>query len=316
MTTLPKWGLVATIKADARAILNFAAHHLDLGAHRLHIFLDADCPQARAALEAHPRCNVILTDEAYWAAHRRDRPEAHQARQTMNATRAYRRRPGVDWLAHIDVDEFLWPECPIAEQLADLPDTARTARMRPIEALAPLPGDDPTQTWFKGCAARQRVRNRQTEEIYPTFGAHLNGGFLSHVTGKIFVRTGTKGIKFRIHNAFLDGAQIPNDFDLPQTRLCHFHAPSWEGWQRAYRYRLERGSYRVGLKASGSNATTMNALFSLIEAEGGEDALRAFYDEVCTASPGLRARLAEHDLLHRVSLDLDAKRARHFPDFG
>ncbi len=75
--TLPKWGLVSTIKAPCRDILNFAAHHLDIGAHRLHIFLDADAPAARAALEAHPRCHVTLCDDAYWAA-RRKRPEKHQ----------------------------------------------------------------------------------------------------------------------------------------------------------------------------------------------------------------------------------------------
>ncbi|RKF15022.1 glycosyltransferase family 2 protein [Roseovarius spongiae] len=314
MTGLPKWGIVATIRADARAILDFAAHHLDLGAHRLHVFLDEDCPQARAALEAHPRCRVTLTDAAFWAARRRPRPDKHQARQTMNATRAYRRRPGVDWLAHIDVDEFLLPEAPLARQLAALPAAAPTARMRPVEALAPLPGDDPAQTWFKGCAPGQKLRNRQTAEIYPTYGAHLNGGFLSHVAGKIFVRTGIEGLSLRIHNAFLDGARIPNAHELPRTLLAHFHAPDWQTWQRAYRYRLRHGSYRAGLRGGGAEGTAMNTLFSLIEREGGEAALRAFYDEVCTASPGLRARLAANGLLHRAALDLDAKRARHFPD--
>lgn len=315
MSAPPKWGLVSTIKAPARDILNFAAYHLDLGAHRLHIFLDEDCPGARRLLERHPRCKVTVTDDAYWARRRR-RPEAHQVRQTVNATRAYRRRPGVDWLGHIDVDEFLLPEIPVAQQLAMLPGSARTARMRPIEALAPLPGDDPAQTWFKACAPRQKVRNRQSEAIYPTFGAHLNGGFLSHVTGKLFVRTGTEGLNFRIHNAFLDGAQIPNDHELPRTPLAHFHAPSWEAWQRAYRYRLERGSYRAELKQAGSEGTSMNTLLSMIEAEGGEAALRRFYDEVCTASPELRARLDAHGLLHRAALDLDARRLRHFPQSG
>jgi len=116
----------------------------------------------------------------------RKRPEKHQARQTVNATRAYRRRPGVDWLGHIDVDEFLWPEDgTFAHQLAALPTGARTARVRPIEALAAMDGTAPK--WFKGCHLRQAVRNTQTEDIYPTFGALLNGGFLSHVAGKIFV---------------------------------------------------------------------------------------------------------------------------------
>lgn len=305
------WGLVSTIKAPADAILNFAAHHLDIGAHRIHIYLDEDCPEARIALAAHPRCTVTVTDEAYWAG-RRKRPEAHQSRQTVNATRAYRRRPGVDWLGHIDVDEFLSPSIALSDQLAALPATARTARVRPVEALAPLP-EDSGATWFKACHLRQARRNAQTEEIYPTFGALLNGGFLSHVAGKIFVRTGQDGVSLRIHNAFDDAGKIANEDELTQTLLCHFHAPSWQAWQRTYRYRLQSGSYRESLKGAASLPMTMNALFNAIEADGGEPALRAFYDEVCTATPELRERLAAKRLLHRIDLDLEATRARHFP---
>lgn len=310
------WGLVSTIKAPPEAILNFAAHHLELGAHRIHVYLDEDCPTARRALAAHPNCRVIVTDAAYWA-RRRARPDAHQPRQTANATRAYRRQPQVDWLGHIDVDEFLWPgdHGSIAAQLSALPADTPTARVRPIEALAPHADtpDDTPGTWFKGCHRRQTPRNTQTAQIYPTYGMLLNGGFLSHVTGKIFVRTGIEGLGLRIHNAFLNKDRLPNDHDLPAL-LCHLHAPSWQAWQRAYRYRLEKGSYRPDLQGAPSVPTTMNALFHAIEAEGGEPALRAFYDEVCTASPGLRARLDAHGLLHRIDLDLDAKRARHFPD--
>lgn len=313
MSDTPTWGLVSTIKAPADAILNFAAHHLELGAHRLHIYLDEDCPDARRALAANPRCRVTVTDAAYWAKRSRARPDAHQPRQTANATHAYRRQPQVDWLAHIDVDEFLWPTgaASISAQLARLPADALTARVRPIEALGAV--DDDSATWFKACHPRQTRRNAQTGEIYPTFGLLLNGGFLSHVTGKIFVRTGLDGVGLRIHNAFRDGSRIPNDHDLP-AQLCHFHAPSWQAWQRAYRYRLHSGSYRPDLKGAPSIPTTMNELFHAIEAEGGETALRAFYDEVCTATPALRARLEVHGLLHRIDLDLDAKRARHFPD--
>jgi len=313
MTTDEKWGLVSTIKAPARDILNFVAHHLDLGAHRMHIYLDEDCPEARVALEAHPRCFVTHTDDAYWTKRRR-RPEAHQARQTANATRAYRRRPGVTWLGHIDVDEFLWPSRTIGAQLNDLPLDALTARIRPMEALAKDPNENRDSTWFKACDPKQKRRNVQTKEIYPNFGAHLNGGFLSHVSGKLFVRTGVEKLNFRIHNAFIEGEQIQNNHDLTDTRLCHFHAHDWQTWITAFRYRLNQGSYRPSLTGSASIGTSMHTLFTMIEDQGGESALRDFYNEVCTATPDLRERLAKHSLLHRVDLDLDAKRARHFPE--
>ena len=76
-------------------------------------------PQAEAALRAHPKCRVILCDDDYWNRRsRKGRPDKHQPRQSLNATHCLNKRPQVDWLAHIDVDEFLWSEIPIADRLA------------------------------------------------------------------------------------------------------------------------------------------------------------------------------------------------------
>ncbi|WP_294623318.1 glycosyltransferase family 2 protein [uncultured Roseovarius sp.] len=316
----PTWGLVATIKANSTDILSFAAHHLDLGAHRVHIYLDEDAPEAREALIGHPKCRVILCDDGYWKrrAKRKGRPAKHQPRQTMNATHCYNRNPQVDWLVHLDVDEFLWPATPLPDQLATLPDGTLSARVRPIEALASDPTDPPPegQIWAKGCADRLKHRRAQTNAIYPTYGDHLNGGFLSHVAGKVFVRTGHDGITLRIHNAFRNGEQDDNAAPLPKTHLVHLHGHDWDHWLKHYRFRLAQGSYRDSLKPApmaDGVALTMNQLFTLLEDESGEEALRTFYTEVCTATPDLRKRLAEHGHLHAITLDLAAKRARHFP---
>ena len=313
-----KWGVVSTIKAPVDDILDFAAHHLDLGAHRVFIYLDVPNPTAMQALKAHPKCRVTLTDDGYW--HRRKgRPQKHQPRQTANATHCYNRTPQVDWLAHLDVDEFLWPSRPICEQIAALPQSARSARVRPIEALQNDAQDPPPdgEIWCKGCAHLQRVRRAETNAIYPTFGNYLNGGFLSHVAGKVFVRTGQAGVSLRIHNAFFDRAADPDPAPLEDMALVHLHAHSWAHFRAHYDFRLRQGSYRESLKPApmqDGEALSMNALFDRLTSEGGEDALRQFYQEVCTATPDLRARLHRHGHLHPVTLNLDAKRRKHFPE--
>lgn len=319
MSQTPSWGVVATIKAPTSDILEFAAHHLDLGAHRVFIYLDAPDAAAEAALRAHPKCRVIDCDAAYWARRRkRGRPEQHQPRQSLNATHCLNRRPQVDWLAHLDVDEFLWPATPLPDQLAALPVEAISARVRPVEALAPDPRDPPPpgSQWFKSCARLQARRREETDAIYPTFGPHLNGGFVSHVAGKVFVRTGLEGLSMRIHNAFRNGVKDDLPETLPATWLCHLHAATWAHWHARYRFRLRQGSYRPGLKpaplAQGA-APNMHALFQRLEETGGEAALRRFFAEVCTATPDLRARLSGYGRLHAMALGLEAKRARHFP---
>lgn len=321
MSTQSTWGVVATIKGPLRALLNFAAHHLDLGAERVFLYLDAPDPATAAALSAHPKCRVIPTDDSYWRAHGY-RPAKHQVRQQINATHCLTHDPGVDWLAHIDVDEFLWPAGPtLPAQLEALPADTLSARIRPLEALAPDPADPPPDgaQWFKSCAPEARQRRKQTAAIYPHYGRYLKGGFLSHVQGKVLIRTGQPDTGLRIHHA-TSGGQNVTAAALPGTRLCHLHAPSPEIWQQHYRYRLSRGAYREGLRAApdaptaaDGSAETLHALLLRLQ-ERGPEALADFYHQIGTATAALRARLAAHGHLHLISLDLDAKRARHFPD--
>ena len=133
--TLPKWGIVSTIKAPLPEILGFAAYHLRLGAHRLYLYLDEPDAETYETLKAHPKIRVTQTDASYWQK-KGSRPAKHQPRQTINAADAYAKRVEVEWLLHIDHDEFLSCNMPLPKQLAALDDTCLCARIRPVEALA------------------------------------------------------------------------------------------------------------------------------------------------------------------------------------
>lgn len=308
---MTRWGLVSTIKAPLADILRFAAHHLDLGAHRLFLYLDDPDPEVEAILRAHPKIRVRLCDDAYWRAAPNGRPKKHQPRQTYNASQCYAKAQDVTWLAHIDVDEFLWPQDSVAAHLAALPEAIQTARLRPLEQLSD------SDTAYKGFIPSGPERDRITARLYPTYGPFLKGGFLSHVAGKLFVRTGMTDIQFRIHNVFQGDDMNPGPAELPPVRLLHHHAPSWEAWQQSLAFRRAKGSYRAELtpnRPREHGGVKMHELFQMLEAEGGAAAIRAFFDEVCADSPDLRARLSAEGLLFHCALDLDAKAARHFPD--
>lgn len=311
MTT---WGIVATIKADTPTILRFVSHHLELGAHRIYVYLDAPNPEAQEALREHPRTRVVRCDDGYWKRQNGSRPDMHQPRQTFNATRAYRRASDVDWLIHMDVDEFLVPQAKITELLSALPITVQCARARPMELLSG--GDPQIEAAFKTFIPAGKQREKTVGALYPTFGDHLKGGFLSHIAGKLFVRTGIDGLKFRIHNAFLDGETNPNHVELPQLHLAHFHAADWDTWYAHFAYRLREGSYRVDLGPARSRdrgGITMHELFNMIHEDDGEAGLRAFFDEVCADTPALRERLKAQGHLHCTRFTFDTSIAKHFP---
>jgi hypothetical protein len=307
MTT---WGVSATVKAPVAEILHWAAYHLEAGAHRMHIYLDDNNEDALNALKSNPKVRVTLCDDAYWKNRKGTRPLTHQVRQTANATHAYRRSPEVDWLIHIDVDEFLVADQPISTTLAELPPSTPAVRIRPMEQLSGTPH------LFKAFVPNGPDRTPIVADLYPTYGAYLKGGFLSHVAGKVFVRTGKEQVHVRIHNVFQAGEMIPTAEREPHIDLAHAHAKTWEIWLAAYRYRLTNGSYRSELgpnKPYEKGGLSMHDLFRMIEAENAEAGLRAFFDEVCADTPALRGRLQKHGLLREAHLTVNAQMDTFFP---
>lgn len=306
----PTWGLVSTIRAPAAEILRFAAYHLDLGAHRLHLYLDAPNPEGLPALQAHPKIRVITCDETYWKRRKRDRPPMHQMRQTLNATHAYSRTQ-VTWLAHIDVDEFIWPETDLTERLTALPDDTACARMRPIESLPDRP------SLYKGFIPSGPDRDRIVRGLYPTYGAYVKGGFMSHVAGKIFARTGLDMVRYRIHNVYVDGCKNPGQIELPDVDLCHHHGHTWQAWRASFDDRLEKGSYRPDLAPNlppELGGLSMHDLFTLILQNHGETGLRQAFDELAARDNSVFARLRAGNWIKTRDLQLDRKIAKHFPD--
>ncbi|MCX7559445.1 glycosyltransferase family 2 protein [Sulfitobacter sp. F26204] len=301
------WGISATILAPVATILDFAAYHLEAGAHRLYLYLDDDNQAAFDILKAHPKIKPTLCNDAWW---RGKRPKKHQVRQTQNATHAYHRRTEVDWLIHMDVDEFLVAQQPVGEILAALPKADKIARIRPMEQLA---GDG---SRFKAFVPNGPDRARIVAELYPTYGPHIKGGFLSHLAGKCFVRSGLQGMRIQIHNAFQHDQMLQGPETTAGIDLAHCHATSWEEWYAAFRYRFDKGSYRAELapnRPREKGGLSMHELFATIEAENGETGLRAFFDEVCADTPALRRRLASQGLLREVKFDLNTTTAKHFP---
>ncbi|ETX29499.1 glycosyltransferase family 2 protein [Roseivivax isoporae] len=306
---MTRWGLVSTVRAPAADIARFAAHHLALGAAELHLYLDAPDPATIAMLSADPRITAVACDDAWWATRRRPRMAAHQLRQLHNATLSYRAVAGrLDWLGHIDVDEFLLAERPVAEALDALPPEAEFARILPAELLAPEPGAQPRH--FKRAPRHMGVSRQVLQDIYPTFGMHLREGFLSHSAGKVFARPGRPGTRLGVHTLRRDGAALRTPFRLAHVLLGHAHAPSWDLFERHFEFRRTRGSYRPDRSSGGRLGR--GDILALVHETEGMAGLRAFFDEVCRDHPELRARLDAHGLLHVHPLDPGPAAARLF----
>ncbi len=308
-----RWGTVSTVKAPLRQIARFIAYHLDAGAARMDIFLDV--PDADIARRlAHPKVRFHQCDDAFWA----DKPdkarESHQLRQASNASQAYS-GSDLDWLAHIDVDEYILTDQPLAGHLSSLPADVAFARLQPVELMA---SDDTLDDPWTGPAhfkrTRKAAKRRKTDliEIYPTFGAYVPEGFISYTGGKNIVRTGFNRIRLGIHAMMQAGFKVSNGKVLDQVHIGHAHAPDWETFQRHFEFRMSHGSYRK--KTNGN--MILNDVLNVLIAEEGADGLRRFYDEMCRATPTRLELLRRHDMLVTAALDLDRKVAQIYGPLG
>jgi hypothetical protein len=241
------WGTVTTLRAPPDLVTAFVRHHLSIGAAQIWLYFDDPDDPAAEIADALPRTVVIRSDAAHWARIGR-RPDRHQNRQVRNAQMAYRTAEGLDWIAHVDVDEWIWPDRPMADILSDVPDadapTGAMLRLLPFEAMhdPSLPPGPVAARHFR--PDLRRLPSPLRSDILGIYAAMLPTGLLSHHVGKAVFRRGVSDLMPRIHTAFLGGERLAQGPVASDCRLLHFHANNREAWRRALPFRLSRGAYQ------------------------------------------------------------------------
>lgn len=212
------WGVVTTALEPPPLVAAFAAHYAKLGAQRIHIFLDRPDAEAEALLARVPGCLVTVCDEAYFRGNFNcARPDGPMRRQRLNATLTYR-NAAVDWLLHVDADEFV-PDTHIGEELAHVPEEVDALSLPNLER-AYMAGRG-VETIFDGVF--RRAFAGPPEVLPPLLGEDLArftiGGFCGHSLGKSFTRTG-RDHKMGLHAPRRQSAPVV--LQSRRSVVCHY----------------------------------------------------------------------------------------------
>lgn len=296
--TAAAWGTCTTVRAPLAQVLAFVAHHRALGARRIWLFFDDPGDPAADALDGVTCLRVVRCDAAHWARNgigrgARRRPDTHQVRQVANAAAVYR-QTRLDWLCHLDIDEFLWPARPVAEVLAAA--DGPVLRMAPWEALHdPALADDIFTARHFRRALKGPAFAALREGLFGPYAEMLHAGAVSHAAGKCFFRTGVAGLSPRIHAARLHGERLVIPAVLPDIALLHFHAQDPADWRARLPFRATAGAYRAN--------PPFFVWYSTTDAAG----IDAFYDRVQVARPEVVAALRDAGALIEADLALRAR---------
>lgn len=298
------WAVVSTIKASANVIAPFVAHHLALGAAHMYLYLDAPLRARALKRLSHPKVSLITCDDTYWQASGKARMDKHQQRQAFNATTCYR-SCAADWLAHIDVDEFLHSSGAITDQLARVSDTVDAVILPPAEEIAQ--SGDEADLFFRRTYFDADCPKSVVDELYPTFGRYLRSGFISHTAGKTMARTGLSDVRFGVHLLKRGGQEVKAIERSKHMHVLHRHAPSLAAFEQHLEFRLSKGSYR-------NRDDTRLGLADIVEAlidEHGKAGIKVLFDEVIAARPEVLSTLQAHNMLIRTKLLTDASTPQH-----
>ena len=292
------WGVCTTVKAPLDQILAFVAWHKHLGAARIWVHLDDPDPASLHVLGEIEGVEAVACDDAYW---RGKRPKKHQVRQGHNVQRIYA-ETDLPVIAHLDVDEYLWPARPVAEILSDWPGEQPFIRARPAEALHE-PGL--TEDIFTARHFRLPFPKGMSEpHKAATLGAYselLPSGMLSHKVGKSLFRTGVEGLVPRLHSASIGHKSPPLHMPFyPELIVLHFHAQNRAEWTEAVPRRAERGAYQF------------NPPLAAFLKEASAAQVDAFYEATQIATPERLAALEADGLLVQAELRLKEKVAALF----
>ncbi len=205
----------------------FAAHYAQMGASAIRLYFDRPDPEAAALLARIPEVEVIEADARFYTSEIgvRGKPDALNRKQRMNADHALGSMD-VDWLLHVDADEFLACD-DVAATLAAQPEEVDSLHI-PNGERAWIEGEPP-RTIFDGVLRFPVTgRPRRVRRVLgPEVAEFTDRGLCGHMRGKSITRTG-RGLSLGLHKPRRDPpARIAEAADMT---LCHFDGLTRAHW--------------------------------------------------------------------------------------
>lgn len=305
----PRWGIASTVSEPAPLVLAFVAHYLDLGAAEVTVYLDTPAPEIAAAVGRLPGCRVVERSPGHWRQAGYRGPPIPAERQRHNAKDAYG-RSGVDWLLHVDADEFLIRADEVLDRLAALEDAVDFLLIRPLERVWIL--GEPDGGIFDGAFRRtapKRIDDAWLDEVYGASARFLQRGISGNGKAKSFYRTG-RGIFVGVHDPSEGQGSPAQGASLPFPALLHF-----DGLTRAHLIaKLQRriGQYRHWRRGP---PTARRAQMEAVAAHADDPAwLDRFVSGMQVLAPHQVEALTAAKLLVRPDFDPAPALRRWFPD--
>lgn len=277
-------------REPAALVLTHLAWHRAAGATALHLYLDDPADPVAEAAARIPGVRVTRCDPGFWASLPPGRrPGLITVRQGLCATHAYG-QGGVDWLLHLDADEFLLPTAPLEPALAANADLDGALVVPVRERVLTRP--DPASL-FEGLFRRPLRGAERNHPLLAPIRDMAPAGMIGHTLGKSLSRTG-RGLSLRPHFPRGAGGEEVPTRPLAAAVLLHFDGLTPLHWLAKMLARLPAEGGAAPASYLGPHRQAQ--LAALTECRRDPARLRALHDRlrvIADPAPHLAAGLIE-----------------------
>lgn len=306
MSSLPHWSVIATVAEPVELLVAFAAHHLAAGAQEVFLFLDDPRSGDAEALSSIPGVEVVSCDAAYWQDRLgQPRPDSLTRVQRINANHAYD-LTRAEWLFHIDADEFLHADRPLAEVLAEVPEAVDYLRVQNCERAYRPREMDRTYTSLFRCPFNGR--RWEERDLFGEAIKFSNKGFSAYTIGKGASRVG-RDLQLTLHRANFRSARMghpaPQEQFTDEIVLAHFDGVTPLNWMAKLLRYNEIGTYEQDPNKGRGRGQRKRAqqIDYVVQHRGDLGKLRALHDMLKVIEPGQEAVLTDLGLLVDLPID-------------
>jgi|GEM_PF-3307179 len=293
------WGIASLISEPDPLVLTWVAHHLRLGAARIDIFLDTAAPALADTLAPLSQVRLHRIDADHWPDALGPRPAQIGARQRAVIQHCYD-RADLDWLLHIDADEFLRPAQHGGawdDVLAGLDNGIDYASV--LVAERAHVGAPDADNIFDGVFRRPYPPRLAAEMAGIERDAlpFLDHGFAAYTSGKSFFRTG-RGLPLGVHCPVNPGRFTGHTF--PWRPLLHFDGLTAQSYIQKKLRAIDQNPAAPLSRIPNWREQNL----AVLRSRDDPAALKALYHQMKCLSPDRLSRLDGLDLILRVDLDL------------
>ncbi|HEY4296665.1 MAG TPA: hypothetical protein VGM85_09340 [Paraburkholderia sp.] len=312
--------IVSTHRSWNEESYAWASYHQALGFSKIYVFVDDE----NADIDVKPSSvHLAFRGASYW---QRDSsqaalsevrtaiataswgsPEAVMYRQVFNARTGVdcARSDNVDWLLHIDCDEYFWcPDVSIDEHFESLArDGVTHAHYWNHEGIvlrAPARGGG-SSAWFR---KNWEALSEQQRSIIPSLHPH-KAYFLSYSNGKSAARIDTTTEPHGVHYFKSSGAVAPCSIETSRPGVLH--VPYRTAEQFCQKHLAQGGFPDRAFGAPWVPQRLYSDARELVR-NGNREALRALYEKAVVVDEAEFANLVAHDFLLELNIELGEDR--------